>query len=276
MGTVYDGKNEKREALKMQIENSGFVQTATLGKTSCCVCGKEVGLLGRYQMADFNEICKACAKKASAFFVPAESSLPMYNDQMQQIEDGQKLYDAYFAKKSKSMKKFGPALSSEKVLVNEAVGLLCVSSKKHGVRSHLVYRLADLEKYSQFKKKIKWSDGKETTAPYCYLLFHNVPGISEIYVNIGSKYAKLQKYLKKSMGLSGVKGMKNAVNKFKQDMESAKAIGMTAKALFENPGDEQATVSAAMDAFAEADKMFYNGREALLEKANNAMQAVLG
>ena len=262
--------------MQFTTSSSTTVQKATLGKVNCCICGKEVGLMGRYQLADFNEICKACAKEASAFFIPAESTVNMYRGDLAQQADSQKLYDAYFAKGSKQMKKFGLWYSSEKVLIDEEHALICVLKKKSGKRSCLVYRLADLEQYSEFKKKIKGADGKEATSTYCYLRFHRAVGVADVYIAIGGKYKKLEKYLKKSMGMSGVKGVKNAFEKAKQDIASAKAVAAAAKTAFANPEDEEAARAAAAEALNETEKAFYNGREALVSKGDAAIAAVLG
>ncbi len=261
--------------MKVNTSSNTTVQKGTLGKTNCCVCGKEVGLMGRYQMADFNEICKACAKQASGFFIPAEATLEMYKGDQAQMADSQKLYEAYFAKGGKHVKKFGLWYSSEKILIDEEHGLICVTKKKNGKRTYLVYRLADLEKYSEFKKKIKGADGKEATNTYCYLQFHRAIGVSEVYISIAGKYKKLQKYLKKSMGMSGIKGMKNAIAKAKEDIASAKAVASATKTAFANAEDEAAAKAAAEKVMIEADKAFYNGREALVEKADAAIAAVI-
>lgn len=54
--------------MKVTTSSSTSTHEAALGKANCCVCGKEVGLLGRYQLGDYNEICKPCFKLASAFY----------------------------------------------------------------------------------------------------------------------------------------------------------------------------------------------------------------
>ena len=264
--------------IKISTSSTTSVHTAPLGKSNCCICGKEIGPFGRYQMLDMTDICKDCTKLASPFFVPAEATASIYNEHLQQAKDGEKLYEAYFNQNNK-VKKF----ADKSILVNEEVSLICFRKKRGGIGPFggtwysLVYRLADIEKYYHAVKKLVGSDGKESETPYVVFEFHNVSGLP--YLNCWcakSSYNDLEKYLNKAMGISGLKGVKNS---FLKSMEQGAAIGNimnSVKAAAKNPMDTAAVQDAAQDALENADAMFYAGREEILNKANEAIAKVLG
>lgn len=246
------------------------------GKINCCICGKEVGMMGRVQLSDMEEICRACAKLAGPFFIPLEATKDMYTEHIKNMEVYNKLYDAYF-KKNKVAKKFG--MGDGKIYVNEEAALICFTKKRGGFLMFggtvypMVYRLADVEAYDTIHKTIKDSEGKEVDAKYISFTFHNVTGVYAISMKSGGgSDNKLIKYLEKSMGLTGLKGMKNKFTAMKENAKAVSNIIGNVKDAMENPDNYNANAAAAS---AEADKMFYNGREALVEKADNAIASVL-
>lgn len=263
----------------MEVESNSSVKVGKIGKCPCCICGKEVTILGRYQMADMNEICKECTKKTSPFFVPSQATIDDYKLHEKQLEDGKKLADAYFTDK-KSCKKFGKKrfifFFLPTIFINEEKSLILVQTKRGGNEYKCVFRLADIEKYS-YGIPGKGVDGQATTKSIAVLSFHNIVGLGSVQVPCSIKsYKKFEKYLKKSMGLSGLKGMKNQFAAAKSQIATAKEMVNTVKGAAANSEDAEA-VAEATEAFAQQrEDMFYAGREELIKKADEAIKAVLG
>ena len=238
-----------------EISGSTTVKkTKKFGKLHCCICGKEVGMMGRVQLGDMEEVCRACAKLAGPFFLPQEGTKEMYTEHMKNMDTYNRLYEAYF-KKNREAKKFG--MGDGKIYVNKEAALICFTKKRGGFLMFggtvypMVYRLADIEAYDSIHKTMKDSDGKEVEATYMSFAFHNAAGVNTIEMKSGgSSDEKLCKYIEKSMGLTGLRGM---INRFHSRKDAA-------------------NVEASYD---EADAVFYKGREVLIEKADNAIASVI-
>lgn len=265
----------------MAVESNSSVHVAKLGKVPCCACGKEVSIVGRYQMADYKEICKECVKKVSPIFDPQVQTADDYTAHVKQLEDGKKLYDKYFAG-NKSVKKFAPKMFRKQLLINEEVSLMCVDRVRGGflmfggTHFYVVYRLADITSYTKGTELIKTQNGNAGQS-YIYFDMHNVAGVSSFKLPVSSSaYNKISKYLKKSMGLSGLKGIKNSINRIKEQAQAAGAIANSFKEGVSDPDNAEAVDQASSNIMAEAEKAFYAGREELVKKADDAIKAVLG
>ena len=117
-----------------------------MAKKNCSICGAEIGLMKQVQLADREFICRDCVKKTSPFFVPLERTTYDYKEHMKQLENGKKLYDAYFAG-NKAAEKF----LSKRVLVDKNTGLMCITEKRGriviwgGTPFYTVFRIDELD-----------------------------------------------------------------------------------------------------------------------------------
>jgi len=264
--------------MEITTQSTGSVKVAKMGKCNCAICGKETNVLGRVQFADMNEVCKDCYKKTSPFFDRNFASVDDYKDHMKQLEDSRKLYDAYFLN-NKSAKK----LLKKTIMVNPDAALIAFDQKRGGflmfggTHFYTVYRLADIESMDRSILKLPEGNKKAGTS-YVDFKFHNVAGLPAFrfyYFPLGD-YTKMKKFLDKSMGLSGLKGVKNAFNKAKAQGAAIGSMVNAIKDASQNKDDAGAVNEAAQQFAAEQEAFFYAGRESLVEKADAAIAKVLG
>ncbi len=263
-------------------ENNTTVYKANLGKVPCAICGVETPFLGRYDLADHAQVCKKCVKTTSPAFSPKDSTLEDLKAHSKQLEDGKKLYDAYFAEKKKSIKKFGDA--KHRVSVDMDTALICFDMRRGGfwifggTHYYTVYRVADIESNTRgVDLKAMAKGGNNNNRPKVTFVFHNVEGLSTLKFELSAgKYGNLNKFLKKTMGLSGLKGIKNSINMAK---EKGAAIGEAMGSIKQAAGDmtdEANMADAAQQLIDEQEKFFYAGKEDIIKKADDAIAKGLG
>lgn len=266
----------------MAVENNSSVHVAKLGKEPCAVCGKITTIVGRHELGDYSLVCRECMKKAAPYFNGKESSLEDLKAHNTQLENGAKLYEKYF-NKNKKAKKFFKARFVREVVVDPVTALICVRQRRGGFLMfggtwyNTVFRIADFEG-STHKVLIKPEDGKQAGARYAALKFHNVEGLSSVkFWNVsGGENTAFIKFINKSMGLTGLKGLKNTFDAAKAKGAAIGDLVNTAKEAAANKDDEAAVAQAQELARAQMDEVFYAGREELIEKADAAIKAVLG
>lgn len=264
-----------------KITSESSVHVGKLGKVPCANCGKEVNLLRRVQLADYSELCKDCLKKTAPVFAEDRSTIEDYKASFKQLEDGQKLFDKYFNKNKDAKVIYKQNFYSKTLWINESAGLMAVVSKRGGfmmfggTNYYLVYRLADIESLVDEKVVKKNSNGAPATFHYASFVMHNVAGIGIFRIYSKGKYGKIKKAIDKAMGLTGIKGLKNS---FTAGVAKATAVAdmvSAAKDALSNGGDESAAQNAAENIQGQMEDFFYVGREALVEKADNAIKAVI-
>ena len=144
-----------------------------------------------------------------------------------------------------------------------------------GTQYYLVYRIADIESLVDEKVVKKNSNGAPATFHYASFGMHNVAGIGNFRIYSKGKFNKIKKAVDKAMGLTGLKGIKNA---FSTGVAKASAVAdmvNEAKDALKNKDDEYAVQDAAENISNQAEDLFYVGREALVEKADKAIKAVI-
>lgn len=264
-----------------KITSESSVHVGKLGKVPCANCGKEVNLLRRVQLADYSELCKDCLKKTAPVFAEDRSTIEDYKASFKQLEDGQKLFDKYFNKNKDAKVIYKQNFYSKTLWINESAGLMAVVSKRGGfmmfggTNYYLVYRLADIESLVDEKVVKKNSNGAPATFHYASFVMHNVAGIGIFRIYSKGKYGKIKKAIDKAMGLTGIKGLKNS---FTSGMAKATAVAdmvSAAKDALSNKDDEFAAQNAAENIQGQMEDFFYVGRETLVEKADNAIKAVI-
>lgn len=250
-----------------------------MAKKNCCICGAEMGLMNQVQLADKEFICRDCVKKTSPFFVPLERTTYDYKEHMKQLEDGKKLYDAYFAG-NKAVEKF----LSGKVLVDKNTGLMCVTEKRGriilwgGTPFYTVYRIADLDICDGETRFEKGSDGKNVEKFEVHFTFRNVKGLYDIKTSASkSSYDTMMKCLDKIFGKTGFGSIKAGFKKNQADVMTATSIAGNLKNIMANKDAGVEAMRQDAEEIASAiEQSFYNGREELVEKADAAIKSVLG
>lgn len=255
-------------------------------KMNCGVCGKEIGILGQIKLADGNVICRDCEKQVSPFFVPLECSLQTYHGNIRQNEDGLKLYEAYFNKNKKAVK-----LCDNHVIYDPGTALVCIFGDRGGIfnrkKFYNVFRLADLEKYEQTSRFQRTADGSNNQVHCIYLSFKGErEGLSNFMIETeNSKAKQLIKEFDLALGgnTKGAFGFANAMKtSFKKSQDQAMAaVGMlnglksAVSAMQNGEKDSDTIMEAGAQVIANADAMFYAGREELISKADAALKEVL-
>ena len=255
-----------------------------MAKTLCAACGKEIGLIQQTQLADRSYICRDCAKKTIPFFRPLETTYSQYEAHQKQLEDGAKLYDAYF-NKNKNVK----TAVSKHVCYDPETALLCLTGMRGefivfgGTRYSNVFRIADLDVYDTITETVKGSDGKNVEKHYLHLTFRNVYGIYEFKIPAEMSSIKLAtKIFNEALGGKGiVNSVKTSIQKTKDQINAAKNILGNVKEAMGNIQNGEVVDQAAVEGNAaqvaeEMNNMFYAGREALIEKVDAAIKKVLG
>lgn len=255
-------------------------------KMNCSVCGKEIGFLGQIKLSDGNVICKDCEKQVSPFFVPLECSLQTYHGNLKQNEEGLKLYEAYFNKNKKTVK-----LCDNHVIYDPGTALVCIFGDRGGIfnrkKFYNVFRLADLEKYEQTSKFYRTADGSNNQTPCIYLSFRGeCDGLSSFMIATeNSKAKQLIKEFDLALGgnTKGVFGFANAMKtSFKKTQDQAMAtagmlngIKSAVSAMKNGETNSDNIMEAGAELVANADVMFYAGREELISKADAAINEVI-
>ncbi|MGN0177883.1 MAG: DUF4428 domain-containing protein [Monoglobaceae bacterium] len=250
-----------------------------MAKKNCCICGAEIGLMSQVQLADRELMCRDCVKKTSPFFVPLERTTYDYKEHMKQLENGKKLYDAYFAS-NKTVEKF----LSKRVLVDKNTGLMCITERRGkiviwgGTPFYTVFRIADLDICEGETRFEKGSDGKNVEKFDVHFTFRNVLGLYDIRMQSSkAAYDSMMKYLDKILGRAGIGSIKAGFKKSQADAQTAAAIAGSLKNMMENKdGGADAMHADAAEIAGAMENSFYNGREELVAKADAAIKNVLG
>lgn len=250
-----------------------------MAKKNCCICGTEMGLMNQVQLADKEFICRNCVKKTSPFFVPLERTTYDYKEHMKQLENGKKLYDAYFAG-NKAAEKF----LSGRVLVDKSTGLMCITEKRGriilwgGTPFYTVYRIADLDICEGETRYEKGSDGKNVEKFEVHFTFRSVSGLFDFKVSSSKgSYDSMMKCLNKILGKTGLGSIKAGFKKNQADVMTAASIAGNLKNIMANAdGGAEAMRKDAEEIAGAMEQSFYNGREELIEKADAAIKNVLG
>lgn len=255
-------------------------------KMNCSICSKEIGILGQIKLADKNVICRDCEKKVSPYFIPLECSLQTYNGNLKQNEEGQKLYEAYFYKNRKAVE-----LCDNHVIYDPGTALVCIFGDRGGIfnrkKFYNVFRLADLEKYELISQFERSADGSNNQVHKIYLSFKGErDGLSSYMIATESGKAKqlIKEFdLALSGNTKGAFGFANAMKtSFKKSQDQAvAAAGMVngimnaVSAMKNGETDSDTIMEAGEQMIANADTMFYAGREELISKADAAIKEVL-
>lgn len=250
-----------------------------MAKKNCSICGAEIGLMKQVQLADREFICRDCVKKTSPFFVPLERTTYDYKEHMKQLEDGKKLYDAYFAG-NKAAEKF----LSKRVLVDKNTGLMCVTEKRGriilwgGTPFYTVFRIADLDICEGESRFEKGSDGKNVEKFETHFIFRNVSGLFDFKVSSSrAAYDNMMKCLDKILGRTGFGSIKAGFKKNQADVRMAASIAGNLKNMMANKDGGAEAMRQDAEEIAEAmENSFYHGREELVAKADAAIKNVLG
>ena len=249
-------------------------------KYTCKCCGKEIGLLGSVQLADREYLCKDCTKHSSPYFIPLDCTYEEYADHQKQIEDGQKLYEAYFNKNRKVKQ-----LAGGDIKYDPDTELLCVYGERGGLldrkKYYCVMRAADLDYYDEdngLSHAAKPGDGKVNFR----LTFRATRGLGNFIIPMDK--SKLNATIK---GLDEIFNGKGLMGSFKKKAEKQKAQAMAIAGMMNGlKGAIESTASgspdsaklsdAANDMANGMDDLFYAGREDLIAKADAAIKQVLG
>lgn len=250
-----------------------------MAKKNCCICNAEIGLIKQVQLADMELICRDCAKKASPYFVPRERTSYDYKEHMKQLENGKKLYDAYFAN-NKSVEKF----LSKHVLVDKNTGLMCITEKRGaiiifgGTPFYTVYRIADLDICQPETRFEKGTDGKNVEKFETHFTFRNVAGLYDLKVpSSKAAHDKMMDCLDKILGRKGIRSLKTGFQKNMADAQMAASIAGNLKNIMTNKdGGAEAMRQDAEEIAGAMENSFYHGREELAAKADAAIKNVLG
>ena len=250
-----------------------------MAKKNCSICGAEIGLMKQVQLADREFICRDCVKKTSPFFVPLERTTYDYKEHMKQLENGKKLYDAYFAG-NKAAEKF----LSKRVLVDKNTGLMCITEKRGriilwgGTPFYMVFRIADLEICEGESRFEKGSDGKNVEKFETHFIFHDVVGLYDFKVpSSKGSHDAMMKCLDKILGKTGFGSIKAGFKKNQADVRMAASIAGNLKNMMANKdGGAEAMRQDAEEIAGALEQGFYNGREELVAKADAAIKNVLG
>lgn len=250
-----------------------------MAKKNCSICGAEIGLMNQVQLADREFICRDCVKKTSPFFVPLERTTYDYKEHMKQLEDGKKLYDAYFAG-NKAAEKF----LSKRVLVDKNTALMCITEKRGriilwgGTPFYTVFRIADLDICEGESRFEKGSDGKNVEKFETHFTFRNVSGLYDFKVSSSkASYDNMMKCLDKILGRKGLGAFKTGFKKNQADVQMAASIAGNLKNIMANKdGGAEAMRNDAEQIASAMENSFYHGREELVAKADAAIKSILG
>ncbi len=250
-----------------------------MAKKNCEICNAEIGLIKQIKLADGNFICRDCLKKAISYFNHMEKTLYDYKDHMKQLDDGKKLYEAYFAK-NKKVEKTG----NGHILIDPQTALICFTEMKGqilfwgGTRYSMVFRLADIDRYEDEVIYEKGSDGKNVEKHAVHFFFRNTPGLYDFKMKTDGGWARvIENEINKALGLKGLKGIKTGWKKGMEDIKTATAVAGNIKNIIANKdGGEEAIAEDAKQAIDSINDSFYNGRQELCEKADAAIKNVLG
>ena len=249
-----------------------------MAKKNCRICNAEIGLIKQVQLADGEFICRDCAKKTSPYFVPLQRTLGDYEAHQKQLEDGMKLYDAYFAKNKKVKK-----LAGKDILADAQTGLMCVSGKRGGIFLwggtwyRMVFRIADLDKCEFETRFEKGSDGKNVEKSETHFTFRNVPGLYDFKISSSKGTHKdISDALGKILGIKGFGSIKAGFNKGRADIASAMSIAKNVKNVVAEGFDGASAQASGGKIIDELENSFYNGREDLIRRADAAIKSVLG
>lgn len=249
-----------------------------MAKKNCSICGAEIGLMSQVQLADREFICRDCLKKTSPFFVPLERTTYDYNEHMKQLQNGKKLYDAYFAG-NKAAEKF----LSKRVLVDKNTGLMCITEKRGriilwgGTPFYTVFRIADLDICEGESRFEKGSDGKNVEKFETHFIFRNVSGLFDFKVpSSKGSHDAMMKCLNKVLGKTGIGSIKAGFKKNQADVMMAASIAGNLKNIVANKdGGAEAMKNDAEQIASAMENSFYHGREELVAKADAAIKNVL-
>ena len=250
-----------------------------MAKKNCCICGAEIGLMKQVQLADRELICRDCVKKTSPFFVPLERTTYDYKEHMKQLENGKKLYDAYFVG-NKTVEKF----LSKRVLVDKNTGLICITERRGkiviwgGTPFYTVFRIADLDICEGETRFEKGTDGKNVEKFDVHFTFRNVLGLYDIRIpSSKAAYDSMMKCLDKILGRTGIGSIKAGFKKNQADVQTAAVIADSLKNMMANKeGGAEAMRADAAEIADAMENSFYNGREELVALADAAIKNVLG
>lgn len=255
-----------------------------MAKVNCEDCGKEIGIVQQVQLADKRYICRACQKKTIPYFQHLEMSYAEYKDHLKQIEDGKKLFDAYFFKnKGKKFKK----MCAGHVMYDPDTALVCITAKRGGImffggtKIYNVLRVADLDIYESESTFTKGSDGKNVEKTNLRLTFRNVTGMHEYRIDAApSSIKEVSKVFDEVFGGKGlIGGIKQGIKKNQAQVKAAAGIASGLKTAIQGVKNGEATPEAMEGASQIAQNMenvFYAGREDLIAKADAAIKNVLG
>ena len=253
-----------------------------MAKKNCEICGAEIGLLKQVQLADRTYICRDCLKKTSPYFDNMRCTLTDYKDHMVQLERSKKLDDAYFIKN-----KDASSFCAGKVRINEKAGLITFHGSKGGFMMFgntelpIVYRIADIKNYELISERSRGTDGKEIENTYLHMFFVGTSGVREIKMQMSrGDYNNIDRKLSQCFGGHGlVGGIISDVNKTKSQINFAKNLASTLKDANVKDaltGKGELDVEAAQGIVSAVDDAFYVDRRQLVERADAAIQAVLG
>ena len=195
------------------------------------------------------------------------------------MENGKKLYDAYFAG-NKAAEKF----LSKRVLVDKNTGLMCITEKRGriilwgGTPFYMVFRIADLEICEGESRFEKGSDGKNVEKFETHFIFHDVVGLYDFKVpSSKGSHDAMMKCLDKILGKTGFGSIKAGFKKNQEDVRMAASIAGNLKNMMANKdGGAEAMRQDAEEIAGALEQGFYNGREDLVAKADAAIKNVLG
>lgn len=249
-----------------------------MAKTNCRICNAEIGLMKQVQLGDREFICRDCANNTSPYFIPLERTLYDYKEHQKQLENGNKLYDAYFAN-NKDVEKF----ASKRVLIDKETGLMCISGKRGGfiiwggTSYYMVFRIADLDVCELETRFEKDSEGKNIEKCETHFTFRNVTGLYDFKISSSeSTHKNISDCLGKILGTKGFGAIKAGFNRSKADVASAMAITKNIQNIMADGLNGAATQENAQQIANELDNAFYNGREDLVRRADAAIKNVLG
>lgn len=259
-----------------------MAETNFMAKKNCEICGAEIGVIKQVQLADHTYICRDCMKKTNPYFDHMAQTLADYQAHMKQLEDGKKLYDAYFKKNKKA-----ESFSSGHIKINEDAGLIAVFGTRGGfiiwgvTELPVVYRLADLDIHELLSETSTGSDGKKVEKFFIHLTFRSTAGMYQVKMeSTKSAFSSLEKKLNKVFNGHGIIGsVKTSVQKTKDQIAFAKDLAQNIKdANLKEAmkGEGEVDEEAARKIVQNVDEAFYVDRKPLVEKADASIKAVLG
>lgn len=268
----------------MEIKTSSSTSVNVAKKQNCIGCGKELGVMKQHQLADMTALCGDCLKKASPYMDAKLIVADEYKAHLKQLQDGQKLYDAYFNKNRKVKK-----VIKDKVHYDPVTALVCIIGKRGGFgpfggeKFYCVMRVADLDQYEKATKFTKGLENRNIANDRLFMTFRRTSGLScfMIPAAAGEIHAVEKQFNEVFNGKGFFSRAKADFKKGQAEAMAGAGIGLGLKAVlgsdgFKNGKPDEAMMEGAAQIEANMEAVFYAGREELMKKADDAIKAVLG